>query len=436
MLQPDPRLVRAVMAGNTDELVADLYGDRTADAARVAKSKATSAKQAGWSWEAALLRTKGGEIRPVLANAMIALKAAQEWTGVLAYDEFSLNVCALKKTPWGYAGPWNDQQDRLFTDWAQRRGIFIPVEVGGQAVQAAAMDTAFHPVRDYLTGLEWDGVPRLDSWLVRYLGAEDSPYIRAVGARWLIGAAARVMRPGTKLDTCLVLEGKQGAGKSTAFQILGSPWFADELAEMGTKDAAIQTRGVWIIELAELSALTRGEREKVKAFLSRQVDRFRLPYGKRASEHPRQCCFGGTTNADAYLQDETGARRFWPVRCGRIDLDALRTDRDQLWAEAVTRFHEGAAWWLEADEGELQEAAAEEQAARYIRDPWEEVVDRWLVGRSDVTTGEVLERALNTSPERQTKGDQMRVAACLRTLGWNRRKIRTGAKVEWRYERA
>lgn len=436
MLLPNPEasMIRAVMTGNPDDVIGDLYGESVGEASRVARAKASSAKAARWNWETALLRTGAGAIRPVLANALIALKGAQEWAGVLGYDEFALTVHALKPTPWGFQGPWTDQQDRLFTDWAQRHGIFITGDTGGQAIQAAAMDQAYHPVRDYLNRLEWDGQSRLDAWLVRYIGAADSPYIRAVGARWLIGAVARVIRPGAKVDTMLVLEGKQGLGKSTAFQILGSPWFADELAEMGTKDASIQTRGVWIIELAELATLTRGEREKVKAFLSRQVDRFRLPYGKRASEHPRQCVFGGTTNADSYLQDETGARRFWPVTCGHIDLEALRRDRDQLWAEAVSWFLEGKSWWLESEEAELQQAAAEEQADRYIRDPWEEVIEHWLIGRTATTTGEILTRALNTPAERQTKGDQMRVAASLRALGWQQKKVRMDGKVQRSYE--
>lgn len=429
----DPGIMRALMSGKYEELLNN-YG--TADAARVAKSKAKSAEDAGWTWKDALIRNGSGAVRPVLSNALMALEGAAEWRGVLAFDEFALTVHALKPTPWGFSGPWTDQQDRLFCDWAQREaGVFIDVMTAGQAIQTEAMEHAFHPVREYLNGLEWDGRERIDAWLMGYCGADGTPYTRAVGARWLVGAVARVMRPGAKVDTALILEGPQGAGKSTVFQVLGSPWFADELAEMGTKDASIQTRGVWIIELAELATLTRGEREKVKAFLSRQVDRFRLPYGKRASEHPRQCVFAGTTNADAYLQDETGARRFWPVRVGHIDLVGLRQDKDQLWAEAVQRFKAGAPWWLQDGEQELQRAAAEEQAERFVRDPWEGVIDHWLIGRDSITTSELLERGLNIPPERQTRGESMRAAACLKVLGWQHRRVRVGSQREWKYER-
>ena len=211
-----------------------------------------------------------------------------------------------------------------------------------------------------------------------YLGAEDTPLNRAFGSRWMISAVARIMQPGAKVDHMLILEGPQGAKKSSALKVLaGAEWFTDELAEIGSKDAAQQMRGIWIIEIAELDAIGRAEVSRIKAFLTRTTDRYRPPYERYVVEVPRQCVFAGSVNPDTYLRDETGNRRFWPVRCGRIDLDALRRDRDQLWAEAVARYREGAIWWL--DEPELIAEVKAEQDQRYHADAWDSRIDRWLV---------------------------------------------------------
>jgi putative DNA primase/helicase len=234
-----------------------------------------------------------------------------------------------------------------------------------------------HPVRDYLGALAWDGVARIETWACRYLGAEDTAFNRNVGALWLISAVARIFRPGVKADM-LVLEGPQGARKSTALKILaGENWFTDELPDLGSKDAAMHMQGVWIIEIAELDAIGKAEVSRIKAFLTRTTDRFRPPYGRYTIEVPRQCVFAGTVNPDTYLRDETGNnRRFWPVRCVTIDIDALARDRDQLWAEAVARFRADAIWWL--DTPEVVAAASAEQDKRYQADVWGDLIDHWI----------------------------------------------------------
>src|SRR6185312_3329228 len=213
----------------------------------------------GLRWQDELLRSKvssnqnESSILPVLANAITALRLAPEWQGVLAYDEFRCNVEAVKPVPWG-AFPkegWTDQEDRLTAEWLQRNRIFVSVEVAAQAVQTVAAQRRVHPVRDYLSGLNWDGVPRLDRWLSKYLGVEESNYSYAVGARWMLSAVARLYRPGAKADCCLILEGPQGIKKSTALRTLAGEYFTDELADLGSKDAALQIRGVWIVEISE-----------------------------------------------------------------------------------------------------------------------------------------------------------------------------------------
>jgi len=215
---------------------------------------------------------------------------------------------------------------------------------------------------------------------------------RAVGARWLISAVARIFRPGAKADCCLILEGPQGIRKSTALRTIAGEYFTDELADLGSKDAAMQTRGVWIIELSELDNLSHAEVARIKAFMSRTTDRFRPPYGMRLVESPRQCVFAGTVNHSSYLRDETGGRRFWPVVCGQIDVDALAGDRDQLWAEAKARFESGSAWWL--DTIDLVQLATDQQEARYEGDPWEEVIGPWLENKESTTISELLEKCI------------------------------------------
>ena len=233
-----------------------------------------------------------------------------------------------------------------------------------------------------------------------------------------IAAVARIMRPGCKADYVPILEGAQDKGKSTAIELLFRPWFSDDLAELGTKDAAMQVRVAWGIEIAELASMTRGEIERVKAFITRKVDRFRPSYGRRVIEVPRQSVFIGSTNSDAYLKDETGGRRFWPIRCGgNIDLKAIERDRDQLWAEAVVQFNAGTPWWI-ADT-DMIGLVRDEQAARYVDDPWQEPIAKFLRSQTDVSIGEVLSNLL-IERGRWTQADQNRVARCLKVLGWER----------------
>jgi predicted P-loop ATPase len=238
-----------------------------------------------------------------------------------------------------------------------------------------------------------------------------------------------------------VLEGIQGIGKSTAARTLAGEWFTDQLGEVGSKDASMQVRGVWIVELSELGTLGRSESAREKAFISQQADRFRLPYGHRIAQVPRQCVFIGTTNLDAWLRDETGGRRFWPVRCGRIDVGALKHDRDQLWAEALVRYRGGAPWWLE--DTEVIQSAIEEQRGRYAEDVWQEKVIQYAeeesalpVGtpRGSVSVSEVLLR-LGLEIARQDQGAANRVARCLKVAGWNRVNAGPRGAREWRYRK-
>lgn len=396
------------------------------------------------------------------ANVIIALTSDAAFAGTIAFDEFRQEVVLMRAAPWDeaecvYPRPWEDSDDIRLAEWLQHREVNVAPLVVGRSVGAVARETRIHPVRAYLDMLTWDGTSRVEAWTSRYLGAEPTDLTHAMGSLWLISAVARVYRPGVKADHMLILEGEQGARKSTALKILsGEDWFTDELPDLGSKDAAIHMQGVWIVEIAELDAIGRAEVSRIKAFLTRTTDRFRPPYGRHTVEIKRQCVFAGTVNPDTYLRDETGNRRFWPIRCGTIDIEALRRDRDQLWAEATARFKEGAIWWIE--DKDLLKSAREEQDKRYQSDAWDGLIEHWLthevcvvggsyssfdpprresvprrVPKRDVSVGEILEEAIGAEPARWTRTDQMRVSGYLKKKGWERYQRREGDEREWRY---
>ncbi|MDO8607908.1 MAG: VapE family protein [Phaeospirillum sp.] len=419
------------------------------------------------AWFSQLRTAADGSPERNEANVITALSHDEAFAGALIFDDFRQEIIVNRPLPWDEAAsisrPWSDADDVRCAEWLQRREINVAPAVVARSVGAVARDIRIHPVREYLTGLQWDGVPRLETWAVSHLGAADNRLNRAFGSLWMISAVARIMRPGAKVDHMLILEGPQGAKKSTALKVLaGEAWFTDELAEIGSKDAAQQMRGVWIIEIAELDAIGRAEVSRIKSFLSRTNDRYRPPYERYVIDVPRQCVFAGSVNPDTYLRDETGNRRFWPIRCGRIDLEALRRDRDQLWAEAAALHANGAIWWIE--DPELKRLADAEQEERYQSDAWDGLIDRWLVydkqrvnygygayddwredeveraaPLTDVSVAEILQQAIGIEPGRWTRGDQMRISAYLKAREWGRYQARVGRRGEnireWRYSR-
>jgi predicted P-loop ATPase len=391
-------------------------------------------------WHVRLLRSPNGAVRANLANAVIALRHAPEWNGVLWRNDFAECTIARARPPIAAAdGKWTNLHDMLTTDWLQRNGIDVSIQVAGHAVECVANDRRFHPPREYLMSLKWDGTPRLDSWLRTYLGAtvdesivapiewqsreKPTGYLESIGAKWLISAVARVMKPGCKADCALVLEGEQGIRKSSALRALGGEWFTDQIAQLGSKDSSMQTHGIWIIEIAELGSMSKAEVDVVKDFMSRQEERYRPPYAGRVIEVPRQCVFAGSVNPGEYLRDDTGGRRFWPVACGRIDLEGLGRDRDQIWAEAKCRYDEGSTWWL--DVPEVLAIAEQEQADRYRTDPWDSNIRNFLryEGDSEVSVEKLLHEVLGIPLDRRSQTDANRVASILRANGWRKQRI-------------
>lgn len=292
-----------------------------------------------------------------------------------------------------------------------------------------------HPVRDYLEGLRWDGVGRIDDLLGKYARCGDADIHRVISRRFLVSAVARIYSPGCKVDTVLILHGPQGFGKSSFFRVLaGDAWFRDDGLDLRNKDASMQLRGAWLYELAELASTRARDAETVKAFISRPVDHFRPPYARNVVEAKRQSVFVGTTNEPSFLNDPTGARRFWPATVsGMVRLAELQADRDQLWAEAVEAYKTGERWWLELNEArDLVEA----QAVYQHEDPWLELIAGWLrlnARSGGVSVAEVLTEAVKKERALQHKADEMRVGGILTALGWVKRRERHDGRRVYRW---
>ena len=367
-----------------------------------------------------------GQVLANLATVLELLRRSPPLAASFAYDDM-LGAALLIAPLLGMRGPAGglprrveDTDVALLQELLQRNGLaHVAKATVRQAIDLRARERAFHPVRDYLAALAFDGRPRLGRWLTTYLGAAPSPYAGAVGEMFMVAMVARIFEPGCKADHMLILEGPQGSGKSTACAILGGAWFSDNLPDVAMgREAAQHLAGKWLIEIAEMSALSRAEETALKAFISRPADRYRPSYGRREIIQNRQCVFVGTTNRSAYLRDASGGRRYWPVATGRIDTQALARDRDVLFAEAVLRYRQGRPWWPDAA-GE-RTLIRPQQEARFETDDWEETIAAWLAGRTRATIGEIARAALLIETARLGTADQRRIAALLERLGWRR----------------
>lgn len=393
------------------------------------------------SWQLGLREYRGKNGQAVgitrdAGNAALILANDPAWSG-LRYDSFRgqevyadlppLDRFPMPSTPEGlelYVGHW------LATKWQQT----FSVEAVRGAISAACRQRPFHPVREYLEALTWDGESRLSGWLSAYLGATDSPTHQAIARMWMVSAVARAYQPGSKADHMLVLEGDQGAGKTTALEALCSPaWFQPELGDLRNKDSQLTLRGKWIVCMDELHALRSADvTELAKNYLTRTIDKYRPPYGRHEVEQPRSCVFAGTTNADAYLTDPTGNRRFWPVRVGKekpVDIEAIKRDRDQLWAEAKEAFLGKEQWWPSK---ELSKALSALTFERTQADVWEDLIADELRGRDWITVTACLEKC-GLKPGDFGRAEQMRVSKLLVGLGWERYRHVDAGRQEWRY---
>lgn len=386
-----------------------------------------------------LQRMSNGKPANTFPNCLRIVRHISSQLG-LVYDEFGCTTNLVSQTL-----PWSVDLGRRLNDDIVRRIRQHLIDVTNmnwgkddvlEAVLTVARENPCHPVREYLSRQVWDGVPRIDTLLVKYAGAEDNAYVRAVGAKALIAAVRRVRQPGCKFDNVIVLEGTQGCGKSSFVKSL-SPnidWFSDSpIGNTESKDAPLSLQGRWIIELGEMSVLSKSGVEALKAFVSSSIDHVRRPYGRMHETLRRQCIFIGTTNQAIYLKDQTGNRRFWPVRVESISLDALIADRDQLWAEAASRETAGESLFLPP---ELWRVAATEQEQRVAEDPWVDILrayldcptSTWPITEDGVGLAEPLDRvhsstlltvALSIPPSAQTPAHSQRLKTVMeKDLGW------------------
>lgn len=358
-----------------------------------------------------------------LHNASIFLRHHPDWAGRLWENSFTGTTAVSDPPIEAPAGEWSDLHTAQAAAWLQSQvHLMVTPDVVDSAVGIAAHALSRHPVREYLSGLTWDGEERIDAWLEDLAGVDGTMLARAMARRFLVSAVARIFRPGCKVDHAIILEGPQNLGKSTLLNILFHPWYSDEIDVLGSKDAGLQVRGVWGIEIAELASVHRTEVERVKAFMTRREDRFRPPYGRRVVSWPRQLVFAGSTNREDYQTDDTGGRRFWGVRCTAIDISGAEATKDQLWAEAVVAFKADEKWWFDSDE--LQTAASAEQDKRYQVDAWEERIAEALEpfnwqNRGDVTISRALQ-AIGVDVAKQDRTAQMRMATCLKRIGFRK----------------
>ena len=383
------------------------------------------------AWFQAAEKDHRGKVIPNLANVMLALRATPELSSAFVFDEMrrAALLCApLPSTADGSAAgeaddcprPIRDADVSQLQEWLQRSGLpRIGAGLTHQAVDLLASERRSHPVREYLERLSWDGIHRLEDWLRVYLGAQPSTYHSKIGRFFLIAMVARIFEPGCKADYMLVLEGPQGSRKSTACKILGGEWFSDSMPDVTSgKDVSMHLRGKWLIEVAEMSALRRTEAAALKAFITRPVEIYRPSYGRKEVHEDRQCIFIGTTNKSIYLQDETGGRRFWPVKVGKIDTGVLSRDRDQLFAEAMMAWHARKPWW--PDPAFEREHIAPQQAARFEADAWSEPICAYLAARETVTVGEIAKNALKLEPRSMGSRVTSRITAVMEHAGWRR----------------
>lgn len=328
-------------------------------------------------WKADIEYSKSGKIQNTIANIILVLENDPAIAGHIIHDEFSGFDAVVGGLPWDKkATRWTDRDDANLRVWLERNYDLTGKDKINDAVAAVLTNHRYHPVREYLNALQWDGVPRLERLIIDYIGAEDTELTRVMTRKHFTAAVSRVFRPGCKYDYCLILTGPEGAGKSTLLSIMGGEWFNDSITTTEGKEGMDQLRRAWVIEMGELSSIKRSDVESVKAYLSKQVDIYRAAYDRRTAEHPRQCVFCGTTNEAYFLKGDTGNRRFWVIAV-RPDLrkyskwqQAIQNDRDQLWAEAVHYYREGERLYLDPK----MEAEARERQQRYNDDSDDPVI--------------------------------------------------------------
>lgn len=415
-------------------------------------------------WKAGLTYRKDGGVEGSLHNSMLILENDVHLRHLFWLNESSNQVVLSRDPPWvgGNRDEFTDADSCELAAWLQspdRYAMGSGDELALKSVITVSRRHRRHPIREYLQGLKWDGVPRVERMFVDLFGAEEKAYNLQSAICFMVSAVSRLLwvdpkQPfvGSQVDFMLVLEGLQGKRKTSSLQALfSSQWYVETLESPAGKDFYQVILGCWGVEIAEMDSFSKADITSVKGAITRRVDKYRAPYERVPRSYRRECVFFGTTNESEYLRDHTGGRRFLPVRVmddAVIKLEQIIEQRDQLWAEAVALFLAGTAWW------ELPEAAAEEQEARYFEDSWEGRIARWLEGQVPgdkaypgskwgqpvewTTTDEILQYAIGADAAKHGRPEQMRVSSIMKRLGWTHHRVVLdgGAARERRWLRA
>lgn len=413
-------------------------------------------------WRLDLTYANNGDVKSTPHNVLTILQHDENIAGLFRLDEFANRVVLTRDPPWtgGSRDEFSESDGLELAAWLgspHRYRMAVSAELVMQSVEAIARRSRFHPVRDYLRALHWDGQQRIERMFPDRFGADDSAYTRDAAKCFMVSAVARILwvdplvsTNGAQVDFMLVLEGAQGVRKTSAVRTLfNAKWYAEAMESPASKDFYQALRGRWGVEIGEMDSFGKADVTKVKQAITSRFDVYRPSYGRYSRTFRRECVFIGTTNEVEYLRDATGGRRFLPVRVSGVDIGGIIDERDQLWAEAVALFDDGYPWW------QLPAAAAAEQADRYADDSWTEIILPWLRGKGDdktypsrlgsmdrtlygvswVTTTELLSYALRIDVGKHGKPEQMRVAAIMKHLGWQPERITANGARERRWRR-
>lgn len=390
-------------------------------------------RSAGVSWEWA--DNACTRLKPSIVNVINRFRVGDAKFYVnplhklIRYNTFTGKIEFSAPAPWhtanSYLPDWRDDDTKMLrTYFSEKFHWSVTEDTIWTAVLKYAKEYEYHPIRDYFANIKWDGVERLKGLFIMYCGAEDSDYVREAGVRFMISMVARIMRPGCKVDTMPVLEGKQGIGKSEFYKQLGGDYYGSVTLTPHDKDTALCLAGKMLVEVPEMSGLRKADVDALKAFISKAVDTMRKPYGRLAEDIPRSSVFGGSINPEGsgeYLQDQTGGRRFWPIKCGdSIDIAQLIKDRDQLWAEAYARYLDGEIWWF--TDPVVNDQHAEEIAKRTKRDAWESIIQKYLDSQEPpltfVTDDDIAVGALGMRRAEINAYALSRIGVAMFTLGY------------------
>ena len=384
-------------------------------------------------WVLRLIRDSKGQLKKLQSNVDLIIRNDSEMKGRLRLDIFSQRINCIGKAPFSRPdGGWTGNDTTKLCSWLSAK-YKVGASLGeiDKLVHAIASDSPFHPVKDYLDGLKWDGTERLGNFLEDVFGAGNGEYYQKIGAGFFIGAVTRIYNPGAQVDSMLILDGAGGYGKSQSLAALvpERSWYVDMTLEFGGQEFTRMLFGKWIVDMSEGTSMKKSDADRIKATITKMVDTDRPLYSSHTVDYPRQCVFVSTANDFEISDDFAMKRRMWLVECKMANPEFVRLNRDQLWAEAVVLYKSGVKYWDVSRE--LIEKAHEN---RVVYDGWEEDITEWVVGRVTVTVKNIEIDCLGLEPNQRNFFTQARVRKCLKSIGWDTTTSRESGKVKrvWR----